>query len=147
MNQNLYLPEEASKRVELFKIHRSMQEKYVYYIIALSIAAIGYVVNLTIKSPILDLKIVGLASLFWLASASIGLYVIDSILKLTMKNYEALKQFHLSDELAGRGYTYYMQLTVEASKKIDRWVLRMNLMFAAGIACFLIWRICTPICI
>jgi hypothetical protein len=138
-----------NERLELQKQFRQKQEKYVYYVIALSVASIGFIVNQT-KGETLNFYQIpaGLAILSWTYSVYCGLnfmkYIIstlfanDSYLAILEGNHPDAGKDSIKQELAAKG-------TMEAikfnSKKAMKLFKSQNLFFIVGMILFLIWHV------
>src|SRR6478735_3378267 len=72
---------------ELRQEHRQQQQKYIYYIIALSVAAIAFSVNQTmVQSLRMEQIPLGFAVLCWGASIYLGLNYLQNYLIVLSKN-------------------------------------------------------------
>ena len=92
-----------SERIELYKQFNQKQEKYTYYLIALSIAAIGYSLHQTtgIGFDITQIPL-GLAILSWAISAFLGLRFIKVVISTVYANIGLIDISEGRDPRSGR---------------------------------------------
>jgi len=139
----------VDQQEEILKQFRQQQEKYTYYVIALSVAGIGFAIQKTTGQPLRISQIpLALAVLCWGVSVYCGLtfmgYVISGlysnsayfdILKgthhLTGKNPEAIK-------IGAEAMMDVMNKNSNVAEKYAKW---QNRLFYSGIIFFLGWQI------
>lgn len=119
---------------ELRNQFREQQEKYVYYIIALAVTAIGFSVYKTTGQPLKLIQIpLGLSVLFWGISVFCGLKFIAYNISMLYTNYEYLQMIKWQqDELKP-----IMESNIKSAGNFFNWQGR--LFYLASIL-FLIWH-------
>ncbi len=135
--------------IELYKQHSNKQEKYVYYIIALSVASIGFSVHKTTGVGLDCVKIpLGIAIVCWGLSIYCGLRFLKYVLSNVYANIDLNKisegrhskigtNIHLI-EAASSGILEGMNDNGNAMKRLSKW---QELFFYFGIIFFLTWHI------
>lgn len=129
--------------------YRQEQNKYTYFLIALSVSAIAFSVQKTINEPLLLRQIpLGLAVLFWAGSIYTGLTLLKRGLDILYTNnayFEALKgnlpETKGKPELniiAANTLLEIMEQKVENASKYFKWQFRL---FLGGIGLFVVWHI------
>jgi len=117
---------------------KAISEKYIYYLLAVDAACVGFSINLS-KDLTLSLYTIplGLAVVLWGISFTYGLIQITSFERLTELNIIELKS-----------EIYKTQLTNEQNlemfrkqDEIKRQRHKQNIYFALGVASFLLWHI------
>lgn len=126
----------------MFKLHRVMEERLLYYIVALSVAGIGYVINVTIDEVYSEkLLLVGIAILLWFVSASLGMSAISKLIEITRKNFDMLGEFDMAELQQGKGpesiQMYIEKVMIPSLKTKVSWMKRC---FVSGIIAFILWR-------
>ncbi|AOW16724.1 hypothetical protein LPB03_04250 [Polaribacter vadi] len=138
-----------NERFELQKQFRQKQEKYVYYVIALSVASIGFVVNQTNEESLNFYQIpAGLAILSWGYSVYCGLsfmkYIIstlfanDTYLAILEGNHPEIGKDSIKQELAAKGTMEAIKFNSKTAMKLSK---SQNLFFITGMILFLIWHL------
>lgn len=134
---------------EIRQQFRQQQEKYVYYLIALSVAAIGFSVHITIGEPLKWIQLpLGLSVLSWGLSVFFGLKFIRYAISTLYANnayFEIIKgQYpevgsnpHLIDA-ATKGIKNAMETNITNASRISEW---QNRLFYAGIVLFIVWHV------
>ncbi len=134
---------------EVIKQFRQQQEKFTYYIVGLSVAAIGFSIIKTNGLPLSWTQIpLGLAVLSWAISIYCGL----TFLKYVISNLYANKAYF--DIVSGQdpkvgnhpelikaavsGITQAMQSNSDKAEKLAKWQDRL---FYCGIVFFLVWHV------
>ena len=134
---------------EITRQFRQQQEKYIYYIIALSVTAIGFSIVKTSGEYLKWTQIpLGLAMLSWSLSIYCGLtflkYVISNL--YANKEYLDIKNGQNSEvgnhpelkKAAVSGITQAMKSNSDKAKKFAKW---QNRLFYGGIIFFLLWHV------
>ncbi len=81
-----------SEKIELYKQHSQKQENYTYYLTAVSVAALGFVVHQTHeKGFVWSMVPLCIAVLCWGLSVMLGLRYLNTVISLTYKNMEQMK--------------------------------------------------------
>jgi hypothetical protein len=131
--------ETTERRLENLVFHRfDVQNKYVYYILAIDATCIGFTVNFT-KGVLLSYKDLplGLSVLLWLISFCYGIFQIQNhemAMQLNIKELSAyVKQEKVSEDLQ----IQQKNLSFKGSKfrKYQNGTLLL------GVICFIIWRL------
>lgn len=138
-------------QIEIQKQFRERQDKFVYYLIALCVAAIGFSVSQTIGQHLNCLHcFLGAAVICWVVSIFCGFQFVQIV----------LKGLHANDKyfetIAGRGIdiTGVSQKTVDEaasivlrekrdkySKRTERNFMWQQYLFYTGLVLFLVWHI------
>ena len=136
-------------KTDLMKEFRSQQQKYVYYIIALSVTSIGFSIFQTMNEPLKITQIpLGLAILSWGFSIFFGLsfirYIISSIYAnieyfnvIEGNNPDVVKKPQFKDSII-EGIKQAIQSN---SKKTTKLFKSQNYLFYFGVVLFILWRI------
>lgn len=134
---------------ELIKVYREQQYKYAYYIIALCVAAIGFVVTQTVGKPIkyVQIPLAG-AVMAWCISIFCGLKFIQYQISGLYNNVELLKILDGTSELISNKphlIPYAKELMVDTiekngvkASKLANWQDRC---FYIGISLFIVWHV------
>lgn len=127
------------KLAGLISSHRAIAEKFVYYILAINAACIGFALSQT-KSVSWGLhNIILLASLFfWLISFCCGLVTIKISQLATTTNIELIKARILEESSLANQHLERIFALQKRLYKID---FLQNLMLGLGILCYIIWHI------
>jgi hypothetical protein len=131
-----------------FEIYRSLsqlQEKFVFYVIALNVSAIGFSVYLTLGKPLVLTQIpLGLAVLFWGLSIWFGMNYLKKLVDSKSVNFEMLKLEGARTLINQNEYTAKSnELMKEDQKiflKIVQYLKYHEMLFYAGIVCFIFWH-------
>ena len=134
---------------ELREGFRQQQEKYVYYIIALAVTAIGFSIYTTTGKPLEWSQIpLGLSVLSWGASIFCGLTFIKYVLSTMYANYKYFDVSKGRDPEVGsnperiegvkRGIKSAMTSNVGTAEKYFDWQQKL---FYAGACLFIIWHV------
>lgn len=131
-----------------FEIYRSLsqlQEKFVFYIIALNVAAIGFSVYLTLGKPLVLTQVpLGLAVLSWAVSIWFGMNYLKKLVDSKSVNFEMLKLEGSRTLINQSDYTTKSNELMEEDQKIFLKIVQYlkyhELLFYAGIVCFLFWH-------
>ena len=80
-----------SEKIELYKQHTQKQENYTYYLIALSVAAIGYATHQTHdRGFVWSMLPLGFAVLCWAVSVTLGLRYLKTVIVVIYKNMQTV---------------------------------------------------------
>ncbi len=138
-----------SEKIELYKQHAQKQENYTYYLIALSVAAIGYAVHQTHgEGFVWSMVPLGLAVLCWAMSVTLGLRYLKTVIALIYKNMQQFIVAEGNDELAGNepvkmniGNDILMELIdkdKKAASMLYSWQARL---FYGGMLFYFCWHL------
>lgn len=134
---------------EIQKQFRQGQEKYVYYIIALCVTAIGFSIHQTIGFSMKMTQIpLGIAVFSWIASVFYGLKFLEKRLNILYKNNVYFDLLQGRDdiagnhpaniEIAGKVMKEIMQKEVVSASNYFNWQKRFSFL---GFISFIIWHI------
>lgn len=138
-----------SDTIELYRQFNQKQEKYTYYIIALSVASIGYSVHMTdgIGLNIYQVPL-AIAVSSWGASVYLGLRFIRSGLSVIYDNMDLIKMNEGTHPVTGQnlemiavGRETILEIInnkSDTSATLHKW---QNRTFYFGMVSFIIWRI------
>jgi hypothetical protein len=128
---------------------REQQQKFVYYIVALSVTAIGFSVYKTTGSPLKCSQIpLGLAILCWGGSIAFGITFLRYTIAGIYNNYEYLNLLKGFDSQIGSDparinhaagvMKKIMDKNSDIASKYSKWQMRL---FYSGVVSFLAWHI------
>ena len=131
-----------------FEIYRSLsqlQEKFVFYIIALNVAAIGFAVYLTLDKPLVLTQIpLGIAVVSWGLSIWFGTSYLKKLIESKSINFEMLKLEGNRTLINQNDYAAKSNDLMEEDQqihiKIIQYLKYHEIFFYAGIICFLAWH-------
>jgi hypothetical protein len=131
-----------------FEIYRSLsqlQEKFVFYVIALNVSAIGFSVYLTLGKPLVLTQIpLGLSMLFWGLSIWFGMNYLKKLVDSKSVNFEMLKLEGTRTLINQNEYTTKSNELIEEDQKIFLKIVKYlkyhEMLFYAGIVCFIFWH-------
>jgi hypothetical protein len=131
-----------------FEIYRSLsqlQEKFVFYIIALNVFAIGFSVFLTIEKPLVLTQIpLGIAVVSWALSIWFGMNYLKKLIDAKSINFEMLKLEGSRTISNQNEYTIKSNDLMDEDQrvhiKIIKYLKYHEFLFYAGIVCFLFWH-------
>lgn len=138
-----------NERSEIQKQFRQQQEKYVYYVLALSVASIAFTVNQTNGLSLNWFQLpAGIAVISWGYSVYCGLsfmkYIIstlfanDTYLSIQQGTHPDVGNDKTKQQLAARGT---MEAIKENSKTAMKLSKKQNVFFFIGMISFLIWHL------
>jgi len=138
-----------SDKEEIKKEHRSQTTKFVYYLIALCIAAIGFSITQTSGQSLNNVHIpLGIAVLLWSISIYIGFAFIKSRLNLLYANnlYLDILEGNVDDFNKSQGHQEYAaELTMNdikrINKKYEKHLYIQEILFYFGVISFVIWHV------
>ena len=126
---------------------REKQEKYIYYLIALSVSAIGFSIYKT-ENKTLTYSQIPLAVIFWSISIFCGLKFLKYIISNLYANndyYEIIKGRHpntgKNPELMQIGVEAFQEAMKINSKSMKRYFKFQGYLFYSGIILFILWHI------
>ena len=137
----------VEKRDKLAETYTQKQEKYVYYILALNVAAIGFTITQIIKLKASCMLIpVGLAMIFWSISFYLGIKFIlnglstmyDNVNTLDYDNASHPKFLNREDGTAIVNKVLE-NLETEASEKSSEYFKNMLHCFYSGCISMIVW--------
>ena len=139
----------ADLKEELIKVYREQQYKYTYYIIALCVAAIGFVVTQTIGKPIKYIQIpLGGAVAAWCISIFCGLRFIQYQIAGLYNNVEYLKIQDGTSEMIAynkglipQALNMMREILEKNGNKASKLANWQDWCFYLGIFLFIVWHI------
>lgn len=134
---------------ELISRYSNKQEKYVYYIIALSVAAIGFSIHNTTDSQLSILQIpLGIAILLWSFCVYFGFLFIKRELDFIFTNNELFEFDKGRNNIAGDNIEkielakrIIRENLEDKSSKMRRIFKKIEYCFFGGLISYLIWHI------
>jgi hypothetical protein len=137
------------EQLEIQKQFRQQQEKFIYYIIALAVAAIGFSVVKTTGQPLKLIQIpLGLAILFWGLSIYYGLNFLKLITSTLYANnvyFDILQGLHPEvgkhPERIEAASSGIKQAMTRNSDKASKYASRQEKLFYFGIVLFITWHL------
>ena len=141
--------ESISNKLELYRLFNQKQEKYTYYIIALSVTCIGYSVHMTNgKSLVFWQWPLGIAILSWGLSVYLGLKYIRTGLSVIHDNIDLIDMNEGRHPATGQhpqmiaaGRKTLLDIINEKSNQSSSLHTWQNRCFYLGMIFFIIWRI------
>jgi uncharacterized membrane protein YtjA (UPF0391 family) len=136
-------------QIEIQKQFRQQQEKLVYYIIALSVSAIGFSIYKTTGQSLKVVQIpIGLAVICWSISIYCGLKFLKYVISNLYANneYFEIKRGNNSDvgnhpDAIEAGIKGYKAAMVINQNRMKRFFKYQSLLFYIGIILFIIWHL------
>lgn len=136
-------------QADLIKQFREQQQKYAYYIIALSVAGIGFAIQKTLGLPLSYTQIpLGFSVVFWGGSIFLGLKFIGLQIAALYQNIQLINISEGRDEIAGKHpdkIAIGINVVTDGIKKRSRQTVALanwqNRLFYFGIISFVAWRI------
>lgn len=136
-------------REEYIKEFREQQQRYVYYLLAISIASIGFCVNLTMDRSLVAIDIVlGSSILCWLVSSLYGINAVKTLVIALANNVSVIDISSGKHELTGthpEKIVVGLQTMDEVAKTMSNRSLKyMNIQRRGlywGIVLFVVWRV------
>lgn len=121
--------------------YRQNQQSYRYYLIGLTVTAIGFAIYNTIGLPLKWIQIpLGLAVIFWALSVFFGLTYLKYNLSITIDNISYLNIRLYNTEAIAKGLE--MQDKIKAKlKTANNYSSVQEFLFYSGIISFIIWHI------
>ena len=136
-------------QADIQKQFRQHQEKLVYYLLALSVSAIGFSIYQTTGKPLSLIKIpLGLAVLSWSLSIFCGLKFMKYVISSLYANNEYFKIISGKNEDIGNhpegikiGIKAYKEAMVINATRMEKLFKYLNILFYCGIIFFIIWHV------
>lgn len=136
-------------QADIQKQFRQHQEKLVYYLLALSVSAIGFSVYQTTGESLSIIQIpLGLAVLSWSLSIFCGLKFMKYVISSLYANNEYFQIINGKNEDIGKNperikigiqaYREAMEINSNRMRKLFKW---LNVLFYSGIIFFVIWHV------
>jgi hypothetical protein len=137
------------EQLDLLKEHREKQEKYTYYVVALSVASIAFAVTQTSGQPLKFTQIpLAFSVICWGISIYKGLSFIGIVVSVIHHHILYLDLIQGKDNIAGTN-PHYIKIGVDAyvehgerlkkkSSSLYKWQHRF---FYLGTALFIVWRV------
>lgn len=123
---------------DIAKQFREQQEKYIYYLIALSVAAIAFAVNNTLGEPISWSQLpLGLSVILWGISIYCGLSSLQYLIGSLIANMDLINEKRAQSPKA----TEIQDAISDVSDKTKSLVKTQRCTFFAGIFFYLVWHI------
>lgn len=132
------------EQIELFRSHHQLLEKYVFYIIALCVSAIGFSVYCTMGKQLQYSQILLLiAVLLWGSSIYFGLNHIKNLLDSKDIHYQihTLKEISLSKEKYEAKNTKLLNDNIRLNSILVKYFRLQEYLFYAGVVLFIAWHI------
>jgi len=130
---------------ELYRSHHQLQEKYVFYIIALCVSAIGFSVYCTMGKPLQYSQIVLLiAVLSWGFSIYCGLNYIKNLLYATKGNFDRITSLNNIRQGYEPNPIYFLMLDIndkDVAENLTIYGKCQEYLFYTGIVAFIVWHI------
>lgn len=134
---------------ELANAFRSQQQKYVYYIIGLSITAIGFIVHKTIGVKLTySLIPVGISTLSWMICIYTGLRFLNNSISALYSNHELVviqkgknPEIQENKDLINTAVKTIVNTINGLSSKNEKNLKIMQYSFYIGILSFVAWHI------
>lgn len=139
----------SEMKTELTKAFRDRQDKFVYYVMGLNVAAIGFTISKTFEIKIeIDHMYILVALLSWLSSILFGFYWINTQFNAMIQNilvFDA-EEGHLDGKRISEENIEYTKdlLYKDIQKKSEKAKMAYGIMlylFILGIVLFIFWRI------
>jgi hypothetical protein len=136
-------------REEYIKEYRERQEKYVYYILAIPIAAIGFSVNITMDRKWSQIDFVLATAIFlWLISVLYGILTIQRLVGSIASNIDIIDIRSGIHPLTGNhpqkiqvGLETMQNELIKLSSKSGRFMNLQKMSLYLGVIMFLLWRL------
>ncbi|MEK7720402.1 MAG: hypothetical protein AAB347_12515 [Bacteroidota bacterium] len=132
--------------LEIYRSAGQLQEKYIFYIVALCVSAIGFSVYCTIDKPLHYTHIpLGIAVLLWGTSIFSGLNYIKWAIEIKRTNYQKLDV--MSDSQLMRQVSFQSIIDIldkkekSFSNKLQIYFPLQEYSFYSGVVFFIIWHI------
>lgn len=132
--------------LEVYKSASQLQEKYIFYLVALGVSAIGFSVYCTMNKPLLYSHILlGIAVLLWSISIFSGLKYIKWAIEAKRVNYQKLEHLSLRQTMSPEKFLYLINILEDYEKKYGRklqlyFPLQENC-FYSGVIFFIVWHV------
>ena len=139
----------SEMKTELTKAFRDRQDKFVYYVMGLNVAAIGFTISKTFEIKIeIDHIYVLVALLSWLTSILYGFYWINTQFNAMIQNILVFdtEEGHIDGKPISKENIEYTKdlLYQDIQKKSEKAKMAYAIMlylFILGIVLFIFWRI------
>ena len=135
LRRNNFFMRDEQKTMELYKQQREMQQKYIYFILAINASAMGYSIQLTINKHFQNYYLVLFGSIVsWGFSFYSGCKYLLDTMKLTGINMALLD----------RDYSNKKQMEIEINdigKKASKRFNRMFIFLIIGVCFFIGWYV------
>ena len=134
---------------QIIKEHKERQEKFVYYIIALTVSCIGFAIYNTLDAKLQFIQIpLGIAVLSWGISVYCGIKFLKTVLALLYDNIRYYDVKNGNDRDIGSNpekikiaVSVIKPILLDRANKVSiffNWQVRL---FYSGIIFFIVWRI------
>jgi len=136
-------------QLEIQKQHREKYDKYIYYLIALTVSAIGYSIYLTLNQPLKYSQIpLGFAVLFWGCSVYLGLSQLKIEMHLLYLDNEKIDLLAGNNPKTGShpekikiGFDVLTNIINKQATRISNHGYLQDRFFYAGTFLFVIWHL------
>ena len=140
------ISERDSVQLEVLKSLNQLQEKYIFYIVALCVSAIGFSIYCTIGKHLNLQQIpLGFAVISWAVSIFCGLHFVKWSIEVKRTNFQEFDLPKIRLERGEQTYEYVKGILTDKKNKHSKLVIRMSLIqeysFYSGVLFFLIWHI------
>jgi hypothetical protein len=131
--------ETTERRLENLVFHRfEVQNKIVYYLLAINAACIGFTVNFTKDLTLTYKEIpIGLAILLWLLSFYFGIAQIQNHEVAIQLNINELAAYVKQEKISDYVKNEQILLSIRG-RKLRKY---QNFLMLFGVICFIIWRV------
>jgi hypothetical protein len=137
------------QQLEIQKHFRNSQEKYVYYLIALCVSAIGFSIYITLNKTLSLIMIpLGFSILTWSLSIINGFKLIEMLLSLLRVNNDIFEAAKGNNPILGNdpqkiniGYEFLMKELEKGEKIAYRRHKYQYIFFIIGMISFIAWHI------
>lgn len=138
-----------NEKIELYKIHVQKQENYVYYLIAISVASIGFVVVQTHEKEFeFNMIPLGFSVISWGLSIFIGLRYLKIVMSLIFKNIQQHRVFEGANEFTGShpvlikaGGKILGEMIETDNEQLVKLFIWQSRLFYSGIICYMVWHL------
>lgn len=138
-----------NEQKELISRYSNKQDKFVYYIIALCVAALGFAIHRTTETTLSCFHIpLGISVLSWSVSVYFGFNFIKRDLDYIFTNNSLIEIQEGRDKIAGNhpekidiGQTVLREILDEKAEKMSKVFLKQEITFFFGVFSFIVWHI------
>lgn len=137
------------KRFELMKTYKERFDKFVYYIVGLNIASLGFIFSKTFEITLYyrhDI-ILGIAIVCWVTSTTAAfrwIFIQTRTMEVNLEIYDLQKGFYNKDRISDKSKGEQIS---QGKKQLERdnikceWAIRITILFFVfGMLSFVFWR-------
>lgn len=137
------------EQIEIQRHYRNSQEKYIYYIIALCVSAIGFSIHITLNRKLsLSLIPIGLSVFSWSISIIYGFKFVEIMLSLLRVNNNYIEVINGNNPISGTdiqkikiGVDVLMKEMDKGGSIANKYRKRQYRFFFLGMIFFIVWHI------